>query len=388
MTWMLALWLMQAPLVEQADEAFRAGELDKAAALAARAVQQQPGIPHAHMILGVIAAQRRQWDAATRHFTTVIRLVPQDPNGYFYLGQAKLYQKQWNAALIEFGKAAERGFPDNERLQVEAAFAENEAGYADRALDRLNHIDSPATAHYHAVKAFAYAQRHQFSEALDSMAKARDLEPANSQHWEFLISTLIATDQMQAALRDAIRAQARFPDDGEIQFLFALASYYVPESPLSPLALRNLTEIDATSPRVLLAKGLLHRKRGENPEALAAFQRAASQGLPDSHLLMAILYKETGDAAAAEREFQAAEKLNPRNGQLMLELGKLALARNDLASASAKLESAVSYLPTNASAHYQLSLVYRRQGKQADAEKHMKISRELDRRQAELQDKR
>ncbi len=374
-------------LVEQADEAFRAGEVDRAVVLASKAIAQQPGAVHAHMILGIAAARRQQWEAANRHFSAVVRLAPEDPNGYFYLGQARLYQKQWEPALREFAKAAERGFPDEERLHVETAFAENEAGRPQLALERLGLIASPVTAHFHAVRAFAHARLNQFPEALDAMAKARDLEPANARHSAFLISTLIATDQMQAALREAIGAQAHFPDDAGIQFLFALASYYVPESPLSGLALRNLNEIEPGGPRVLMARGLLHRKRGATAQALAAFQQAAKLGLPDSHLLLAILHKENGDAAAAEREFREAERVNPHNGQLLLELGKLALARGDLPGARSRLESAVAFLPANSSAHYQLSLAYARLGKKEEAERHRNVSRELDRKQAELQDK-
>lgn len=384
MTALVALLLLQS-LVEQADQAFRAGDLERAAALAAKAVESRTGVVHAHMILGVIAAQRQQWVAANRHFSTVVRLSPADPNGHFYLGQAKLYQKQWDAALRDFAKAEERGFADSERLAVEMAFAETELGRPQEALDRLRRLPAGGSAHFHAVTAFALAALHQYPEALEAIAQAREREPANPEHVHFLISTLIASDQMQTALREAITAQARFPDHADIQFLFVLASYYVPESPLGPLALRNLQECEpAGSPRVLLAQGLLHRKRGEGEEALAAFQKAAARGVPDSHLLLAILHKEHGDLETAAREFREAERLNPRNGQVMLEMGKLALARSDTTEAVTRLEAAVTLMPASSAAHYQLSLALTRAGRKEEATRHLQLSRELDRRQAEM----
>src|SRR5437660_12740794 len=82
-------------LLEQADEAFRQGNLDGAVALATQALARSPGAVHGHMILGVIAAQKNQWDISNRHFEAVIRVDPSNPYGYFYLGQAKLYQRQW-----------------------------------------------------------------------------------------------------------------------------------------------------------------------------------------------------------------------------------------------------------------------------------------------------
>jgi cytochrome c-type biogenesis protein CcmH/NrfG len=68
-------------LLERADAAFRQGNLDEAAALARQALAREPGALHGHMILGVIAAQKNQWDTSNRHFEAVIRLEPANPFG-------------------------------------------------------------------------------------------------------------------------------------------------------------------------------------------------------------------------------------------------------------------------------------------------------------------
>src|SRR5712692_3676331 len=91
-------------LLEQAEGAFREGDLDRAQTMAGQVLAKNPGSVQAHMILGVIAAQRRQWEAATKHFGAVIRLAPSGPNGYFYLGQAHLYQQKWEEAAGYFAK--------------------------------------------------------------------------------------------------------------------------------------------------------------------------------------------------------------------------------------------------------------------------------------------
>ena len=61
-----------------------------------------------------------------------------------------------------------------------------------------------------------------------------------------------------------------------------------------------LAEADPKSPRVQLAEGLLYRKQAKTEEATQAFKLAAQNGVPDAHLLLAIIYKENGDYAAAE----------------------------------------------------------------------------------------
>src|SRR5262249_55465220 len=155
------------------------------------------------------------------------------------------------------------------------------------------------------------------------------------------------------ALAAAIRAQRKFPDDADIQFLFALANYHVTESPLSRLALRNLREIDPSSPRVLLAEGLALRKEGRNEQALSAFRQAAARGVPDAHLLLGILLRETGDHARAEKEYREAERLNPNNGQALLEMGKMLIERGDITQALARLKKAAEVMPSAPPVHYQ-----------------------------------
>src|SRR5436190_22173821 len=99
------LFAQTGSLLERADEAFRQGNLDRAATLARQALARDPNAVHGHMILGVIAAQRNQWDTSNRHFEAVVRLEPSNPYGYFYLGQARLYQRQWDKAIQYFTKA-------------------------------------------------------------------------------------------------------------------------------------------------------------------------------------------------------------------------------------------------------------------------------------------
>ena len=376
----LAISVRADSLLEQADAAFRQGDFPKAAELARRVLAQDSTAVHAHMILGVIAAQKAEWASSSRHFAQVARLQPSNPHAYFYLGQAKLYQQQWQAAIEYLSKALERRYPDEQRLFIELALAQNEAGHPEQALASLDKTQPPSeqrqAAQYHAVVAFARAKLNEPRRAIEAMRRALDLDDANPDHWEFLIRTLMQDDEPAQALAAAIRAQKKFPDHADVQFLFALTSYYVTESPLSGLALRNLRETDPNSPRVLLAEGLLYRKQGKPAEATDAFQRAAQRGVPDAHLLLGIVHRENGEYEAAEREYREAERINPRNGQVMLELGKMFLARGELEQARTRLEQAVHYMPDSPSVHYQLGLLYRRLGQPEKSQQHFQLSKQ------------
>ena len=354
--------------------------LEQASSLAARVLARNPSALHAHLIIGVVAAQKNDWDVAAKHFQAVLRLDPANPFGYFYLGQAKLYQHQWEQAIQYFAKALERQYPDQDRLLVEIAVALNEAGHPREALANLHKVAPPADRHlaaqYYAVTAFARAKLNEPGAALEAIRRAIQFDDASPDYWDFLIGLLIQTDQAPQALAEAIRAQRKFPDHADTLFLFALASYHVSESPLSHVAWRNLSEAEPASPRVLLAQGLMERKQGKNEEATRSFQRAAERGVPDAHLLLGIVYKENGDYPAAEREYREAERLNPRNGQALLELGKLLLARGQLQEARDQLEKAALYMADAASVHYQLGLVYRRLGQTEKAQQHLRLAKQ------------
>ncbi len=371
LTLVVLLALTLTAQVEEADRAFREGDIARAEKLARAAVQRDATLVHGHLILGIIAAQRSRWAESDVHFLNVVRLEPGNAFGYFYLGQARLYRKQWAQAIQYFTQARQRGYPDRERLQVELALAHNEAGHPQQAMAELSGgppSQPRLAAQYHAVMAFAQDRLNGPAAAIESARHALELDDTNATVWDFLIEALIRADEAATALAEAIKAQKKFPDRADTQYLFAVANHHVVESPLSKLALRNLAETEPGSARVALAEGLLLRKEGRTEEAAAAFRRAAVRQAPDAHLLLGIINRENGDYAAAELEFLAAVKQNPRSGQALFELGKALVEKGDLPGARLRLEAAAALMPGASTVNYQLGLLYRRLGLNDKAE--------------------
>src|SRR5439155_5208321 len=172
--------------------------------------------------------------------------------------------------------------------RADEAFREVNFSRAE-TLASLARISPPSDPHlgaqYYAVTAFARARLDQPGPAIEAIRQSLQIDDSNPHAWEFLIGALIQADEAPTALAEAIRAQKKFLDQPDVQYMFALANYHVNESPLSGLALRNLREADPASPRVLLAEGLLLRKQGKMEEATAAFGKAAQRGVPDARVL-------------------------------------------------------------------------------------------------------
>src|SRR5262249_36851731 len=241
-----------------------------------------------------------------------------------------------------FTSALERQYPETGRLLVELALAHHETGHPKEALATLAKTPPPddprLAAQYYGVTAFAQGNLNQLDRALEAIRQALQFDDTAPDYWEFLIDLLIRTEQTPQALAEAIRAQRKFPDQPEIQFQFALASYHVTESPLTRLALRNLKEADPADPRVLLAEGLAQRKEGNSAEATAAFRKAAARGVPDAHLLLGILLREAGENAEAEKEYREAGRVNPNNGQVLMEMARVLTNKGDLEGALTRLK--------------------------------------------------
>src|SRR5579863_2086562 len=178
--------------IQEAETAFRSGDVKRAAALAQDVLANDPNSVQAHLLLGIIASQNVAWVSAIRNFEAVIRLAPSNPHGYFYLGQAYLYQQKWDQAAKNFVLALERRYPDNQRIVIELAFAENEAGQPRKALQTLASIQAPSgplAAQFYAVIAFAQGKLHEPSLAMEAMQRAVEIDAVNPEYREFIIST-------------------------------------------------------------------------------------------------------------------------------------------------------------------------------------------------------
>ncbi|MGH9428573.1 MAG: tetratricopeptide repeat protein, partial [Terriglobia bacterium] len=328
------------------------------------------------------------WREAIKSFEAVIRLAPSNSHGHFYLGQAYLSQQRWERAAQCLNKALEQRYPDRQRLVIDLAVAENEAGHPEKALSHLQSVpppeNGPLKAQYYVLTGLAHANLNQPRQAIEAFQRAGEMDDSNPGYRELLISALISTDQTGKALAEAIRAQRKFPDHPEIQFLFGFTSYYVPYNRFTKLALRNLREAQPESPRTVLMEGLVHRKDGRHQEASQAFTLAAERGVPEAFLLLGITAKESGDYAKAERMLLEAEKLNPRNGQALVELGKVYLAQGRVAEALARLQRAEACMPSSSGVQYQLHRVYSRLGQKEKSTHHLVLFQKLQQERAEL----
>ena len=213
-------------------------------------------------------------------------------------------------------------------MLLELALAQHEAGHSNLALASQQKTSINQRALRRPLfRLFTTHRRGQAAptcrEPFRGNPRARaSLTTANPEYARFLINTLLGSGQLTGALAEAIQAQRWFPDDPQIQFLFGLASYYVTQGDLTRVARRNLAEAQPDSPQTMLLSGMVYRQQGQKEEATRVFLCAARGGVTDAHLLLGLIYKDAGNISAAEGELREAERLNPQDGQVEMELGQ------------------------------------------------------------------
>jgi cytochrome c-type biogenesis protein CcmH/NrfG len=120
---------------------------------------------------------------------------------------------------------------------------------------------------------------------------------------------------------------------------------------------------------------LLYNSSNEQLQAQAApaLQAALADNPNDekAHLLMGEAAAKRGDTKSAFSEDTRAVELQPDDVDALVDLGKVLMTMNEDAKAQEMFERAAKADPSNTVARYRLSMLYRRQGKTAEAGQQM-----------------
>ena len=108
-------------------------------------------------------------------------------------------------------------------------------------------------------------------------------------------------------------------------------------------------------------------------QAEAELQLALADNPTDekTHLVLGDIAAKRGDTKTAFSEYSRAVELQPNDVDALVELGKVLMTMNENDKAQATFEQAVKADPSNTVARYRLSMLYRRQGKTAEADQQM-----------------
>ncbi len=322
--------------VEAGLAAKQAGDLETAVREFQRVADLAPGLAAAHVNLGAVYCDRKDYAHALDPLRKAIEINPDLPGAHELLG----------VALLAQGYAAE-SIPHLEKAQADQLLgvALLESGREREAVDKLEtalqkHAGDPDILYYLGV-AHARLSRRTF-ELLTAQ------NPGSARARQFLGEAAAASGNRDAA---------------EKHFRAAL-------------------ELRQDLRGVHLALGDLYLGSGSYEAAEREFLEEVrlSPGSAAATFKLGLVKLNRGDISGAVKTLQRADSLLPGMPETLLELGKATALSGDLKAAEKALLQVLAQEGSSKlaeSAHYQLAQVYRKLGRTEDADREAKRFEEL-----------
>ena len=309
----------------------------------------------------------------------LVSLDPKDVNAQANLGVLLHFQDKYEEAIPHL-RASLLLQPDLWRIQALLGMAEKRTGKPGEALPHLE-------------QAFSHLDQ-------DKIGIQVGLE---------LIEIHTAAAQFEKALAVAVKLGQLAPSDPRV----LLATYQIARQTMDQAMLNIMLAAPESAEMHMITAGELMRE-GNQTGAISQYREAIrlNPSLPGVHFELAEVMRTSADpaiSAQAEAEYKAALKINPHDALSWRQLGGIHTAKGDFKAAEedykralavqpndaeAKtglaivlistnrtdeavplLESALKDDPTNMTAHFRLSGLYRRAGRTADAAREMEAFR-------------
>lgn len=242
---------------------------------------------------------------------------------------------------------------------------------------------SPQPANLLRALGIAHYQAGRYFSAAAALKRSDALAPLEPEARFLLAGSFIRLERRHWARAELDRLVAQH--GGSDRYRLALAQVHYDQGQFSA-ALSQLDQILESTPELAAAhdlRGQCLEGLGRPSAAITALERAISLNREEltvsawPHYHLGSLLHDLGDLEAAETALAAALAADRGHAPAQRELGIVYAKANKLRLAAEALESAAQLSPLDASVQYNLVSVYRRLGREGDAEAAMDRFREL-----------
>jgi Flp pilus assembly protein TadD len=375
------------------------------------AIRLNPQFLPARKNLGTVLWFLNRRGESEREFLVVTKALPSDPVPHLYLGLAAAARHEFSRAKQDFEKAGTLASANPEVLApvLEAYLATRDLSFPAGILERLTHAEDPdpeITSHVGAL----FLQYGYYDQASAAFEKIISAHKESAETWRLLAEVYDRQHKPELAYRAYSRALEMDPTSEDTYIALAeFASAHANNDYALQVVSQGLDHLPKSS-MLRFEQGILLALKGDRAKAQASFSEASSLR-PDWNLpllALGVSELESGNATQAAVMFDKARTADARDARAWylyaLALSKqsgqisaatrasataalhkaIALDRNDAGShallghfelvagkseaALREWEIALKLDPQNATALYQLALLYRRQGRTEDAQ--------------------
>lgn len=323
-----------------------------------------------HIHAGIEADKRGELDEAIAEFKKATEEDPKLAPAFLDLGQAYLEKHDYASAVPALKRALELN-SSIEGAQQLLGYALLAQGYADEAIPHLE------KAHEIGALGIALVEAGRPAEAIPHLQAALAKDPNDPDLLYYLGR---ASGVLSKQAFDAL--EARFPDSSRAHQMMAENYAVLRDEPNAEREYQAAIQAKPDTLDLHMELGQLYARAQEWDKAEAEFRAETEMqpGKAEAFYRLGDALLEEGKVEEARTALERSDKLRPDMPQTLYTLGKAASLSNDPATAE-KLWLRVLTLEKDstlaAQAHFGLATLYRREGKQAEADHEMQEYQKL-----------
>ena len=303
-----------------------------------------------------------------------IRLAVAD--SYNNLGVISASQKTFPVALEYFRKAADWN-PLLDTLDRNTGMAAFYANQFDQAIAPLGRIlkQHPEDIRARAALGLSFFSSQDFrktTESLKVIPEEVDKDPGLGYAYA---TSLVKTGDYTEGVRRLQDLSSKNPNSADIHTLLGEAFADQKEYSAALEEYRKALTIDPSQARLHFLAGVVLIHQGESAEAEKEFRAALKLNPTDVagkyYLAYALIQRQ--DKTEAFSLLRQVIDQDPKYADAYYELGKLLLERGEVKEAISNLEAGTKLTPESDYIHYQLAMAYRRDSRNEDAQRELKL---------------
>lgn len=328
----------------------RAGQLAQAERVYRQILQTNPNTAEAWHLLGLLAVQSGQPQAAVGYLERATDLDPGCALYWSGLGMVCRDLAQFERAAAAYRRAIQVQ-PDDADLHANLAAVLEQAGQFDQAIGAYRQGLALNPAHRWACRQLGFLlwRQERLDEAVANLQQAVRLDPTDAGALHLLGVIFSRQGRLQPALDCFAQAARLRPNSAREQYNWGLALWRLGRGDEAELLLRRALHLQPDYPEVYFNLGAIAQQRSQLQQAADLWQQALTlkPDYADACHNLGLLYLRADQFGRAEEHLRRVVQLQPDNAPASYDLAVTLVQQDDVETAGRFYNQALRRRPQN-----------------------------------------